>query len=57
MTVANRSSAPTIQNLPANRSSMSHIPRSATAITPFGGFELTERLRFGCFVLSSEIPS
>ena len=40
MTVANRSSAPTIQNLPANRSSMSHIPRSATAITPFGGFEL-----------------
>ena len=31
MTVANRSPAPTVQNLPDNRSSMSLISRSATS--------------------------
>ena len=36
MTVANRSPAPTVQNLPDNRSSMSLISRSATHT--FGGF-------------------
>ena len=40
MTVANRSPAPTVQNLPDNRSSMSLISRSSTPTTPFGGFGL-----------------
>ena len=38
MTVANRSPAPTVQNLPDNRASMSLISRSSTPTTPFGGF-------------------
>ena len=41
MTVANRSPAPTVQNLPDNRSSMSLISRSATPTTLFGGFGLS----------------
>ena len=44
MTVANRSPAPTVQNLPDNRSSMSLISRSATPTTPFGGFGLSCRV-------------
>ena len=40
MTVANRSPAPTVQNLPDNRASMSLISRSATPTTLFGGFGL-----------------
>ena len=43
MTVANRSPAPTVQNLPDNRSSMSLISRSATPPL-FGGFGLGKRL-------------
>ena len=41
MTVANRSPAPTVQNLPDNRSSISLISRSATHTTPFGGFGIS----------------
>ena len=43
MTVADRSPAPTVQNLPDNRAAMSFISRSATATTPFGGFGLMRR--------------
>ena len=39
MTVANRSPAPTVQNLPDNRAAMSLIARSAT---PIGGFGLMQ---------------
>ena len=45
MTVANRSPAPTVQNLPDNRSSMSLISRSATPTTLFGGFGPREHRR------------
>ena len=41
MAVANRSPAPTVQNLPDNRASMSLISRSATPTTPFGGFGIS----------------
>ena len=44
MTVANRSPAPTVQNLPDNRASMSLISRSATPTTPFGGFGVRGRV-------------
>ena len=47
MTVANRSPAPTVQNLPDNRSSISLISRSATPTTPFGGFGLNCRSAMG----------
>ena len=55
MTVANRSPAPTVQNLPDNRSSVSLISRSATPTTPFGGFGLNMRIvsRAERFVYSS----
>ena len=56
MTVANRSPAPTVQNLPDNRSSMSLISRSATPTTPFGGFGLRSLSELTCWTNTELIP-